>query len=310
MVREEGPVRHRETGELDVAHVGERQRRAAILPVRAGAHREDHAAAPGGRAPAKAVEQVPERVGAHMAILGRAGRSENDNRRGRSVAVAAGRWLAAALVTALLVGIGRASASDGPRQPELLGRHPSARWRVDTATGDGALFERFCDPEIQVVERATVTPAGGALFTAWNAAQSTGSFALDPRTGSRAGVSGTVEAGSDAIRGDGPGFEPGLTALAAAPTAHLRALRLARGPMCVSIATGGRAVVSQSVPPPVGDSVPRSRPVDLAIESTGSLLVVDQDEGLVRVARADGDRRKTSPSTSFVGPPVSFHAAG
>jgi hypothetical protein len=218
------------------------------------------------------------------------------------------RLLLLAGLTAL-AGLGPAVSAVAAALPPhvyLLARGQSALWRVDTATGDRQLLELYRYPLVLVVGQATVTPGGEVLFTAINALQETGIHALNPATGSRAGISGPVEDGGDTTRGVGPTFEPGVNALVASPSGTLFALREFAGPMSVSVATGDRAILSQSVTPEVGAGFPLARPIDLAIETSGSLLVMDQFEGLVRVRLTDGVRTAEYPSPLFIEPPLRF----
>jgi len=211
------------------------------------------------------------------------------------------------LLVAALACLGPAAAAAAPPpHVYLLARGQSALWQVDTASGDRRLLELFDYPEVLTVGHATVAASGDVLFVATNAAQFTGIYALDPATGSRTGVSGPVLDGGGTVRGDGPSLEPGLSGLAASPADRLFALREFAGPISVNLATGGRAIISQAVEPRVGAGFPLSRPIDLAIETTGSLLVMDQFEGLVRVRLTDGARTLEFPSTLFIEPPVRF----
>lgn len=201
---------------------------------------------------------------------------------------------------------GSAAVAEPPPHVYLLARGQSGLWQVDTATGDRRLLELYGYPLVLALGPATVTAGGEVLFTAVDAAQYTAIHALDPDTGSRAGVSGPVLDGGDTTRGAGPSFEPGVAGLVAGPSGTLFALREFAGPMSVSPATGDRAVVSQAVEPRVGLGFPLARPIDLAVETTGSLLVMDEFEGLVRVRLTDGVRTMEFPSTLFIEPPLRF----
>lgn len=217
-----------------------------------------------------------------------------------------GRQTLAAVLVAASAFSPVVAGADGPA-PFLyvLARHQSALWQVDTRSGERRLLELFSYPEILSVDHAAVTPTGEVLLSAWNAINQIGIFAFNPASGSRAGVSGPVEDGG-ATRGSGPGFEPALAKLVAAPTGELYALRLFQGLMRVGVATGDRTTVSQSASPAVGRGFPLTRPVDLAVETSGSLLVMEEYEGLVRVALANGDRAIAYPSTMFIEPPINF----
>jgi len=159
---------------------------------------------------------------------------------------------------------------------------------------------------VLAVTHAALTPAGELLFAASNAAQQQALFAYHPGTGTRAGVSGPIDGYGEVLRGAGPPFGPLLTGLALAPWGGLWALRAFTGPLHVSVATGDRTVVSQSAPPAVGSGFPLARPVDVAVESAGTLLVMEEYEGLVRVRLADGARTMAYPSTRFIEPPYRF----
>jgi hypothetical protein len=198
------------------------------------------------------------------------------------------------------------AAAGLPPHVYLLARGQSGLWQIDTATGDRGLLELYSYPAVLAVRQAGVTTDGEVLFTAINALQQTGIHAYNPGTGSRAGVSGPVLDGGDASRGNGPSLEPGTSGLVVSPSGLLFALREFSGLMSVSTATGDRIVVSQSVAPQVGAGFMLTRPIDLACETSGSLLIMDEFEGLVRVRLTDGARTMEYPSTLFIEPPTHF----
>lgn len=202
--------------------------------------------------------------------------------------------------------LGPVRAAGAPAHAYVLARGQSGVWQVDLATGNRVPIDLSDYPEVLTVSQAVVTGTGELIFSATNAAQGRAIFAANPATGSRTGVSGPIDVFGDIVRGAGPPLEPATGGLALAPWAGLYALRSFLGPMHISLVTGDRSIVSQSAPPAVGSGAPLGRPVDLAVESTGSLLVMDEYEGLVRVRLVDGARTLAFPSTLFIEPPVRF----
>lgn len=170
----------------------------------------------------------------------------------------------------------------------------AALLRVDPATGARSLIDLYDYPRVIDVRGGVVSPAGEVYLEAINALSLSTVVRLDPKTGRVVGISGFVDPYSALPRGSGPGFEPGLTGMVGGPWGLLFVLRRAAGPMAVDIATGDRAVISQSVDPPVGSGVDLTDPLDLIVERGGSLLVADRFEGLVRVAPVGGSRRVAS----------------
>ncbi len=75
----------------------------------------------------------------------------------------------------------------------------------------------------------------------------------------------------DGLRGSGPDLEPGLATVEVGPWGVLHVLREGAGPMRVDVATGDRAVLSQSADPPVGEGVVLREPV------TGNRRLISQD---------------------------------
>ncbi len=198
------------------------------------------------------------------------------------------------------------AGADLPTHVHVLAHNQSALWRIDTASGDRELVELSAYPLVMTVYQAVQTPGGEVVFTASNAAMKYGVLAYNPATGGRSGVSGPVEGDGSVVRGSGPAFEPSISGLAMAPWGALWVLRTFQGPMHVSPVTGDRTVTSQPANPRVGSGYPITRPIDVAVETTGSLLVMDQYEGLVRVRLADGLRTMVYPNTSFIEPPIRF----
>ncbi len=193
-----------------------------------------------------------------------------------------------------------------PPQVYVLARGQSALWEVGTETGDRRLLELAAYPAVMSVSHAVVTRGGELVFTATNAALQRAVFAYNPSTGSRVAVSGPLDGYGEVVRGAGPPLDPLVSGLALAPWGGLYALRGFLGPVLVSLATGDRTVVSQSVKPAVGEGFPLTRPVDLTVETAGSLLVMEEYEGLVRVSLDHGTRTMVYPSTQFIEPPYRF----
>jgi len=204
------------------------------------------------------------------------------------------------------LGVRLPAASEMPSYVHVLAHGQAGVWRIETASGDRQHLELSDYPEVMTVTHAVVTSWGELLFGAVNATQQWAIFAYNPGTGERAGVSGPIDGYGAVVRGSGPGFVPGISGLTLAPWGGLYALRAFQGPVHVSLATGDRTVVSQSAEPPVGPSPPLARPVDVAVESASSLLVMDEYEGLVRIRLEDGARVMAYPSTLFIEPPVRF----
>lgn len=214
---------------------------------------------------------------------------------------------ASALTLVITVGVSSlAVGAELPPHVYLLARGQSAFWEIDTASGDRRLLELADYPRVLALSQAVVTPTGELLFTASNAAQQHAVFAFNPATGGRTGVSGPIDGYGEVVRGQGPPLQPLTNGLALAPWGGLYVLRALQGPIHVSVATGDRAVVSQSAEPAVGAGHPLSRPIDIVLETAGSLLVMDEYEGLVRVRLADGARALAYPSTLFIEPPYRF----
>ncbi len=200
----------------------------------------------------------------------------------------------------------RPAAADLPAQLYVVAPQQSAFWRIDTATGDREILELSDYPVVMKITRGLVTPGGELVFSAANAAQSHAILAYNPFTRTRSAVSGPVDGYGEVVRGSGPPFEPAVSGLALAPWGALYVLRAYQGPVHVSLATGDRNVVSQSSEPRVGYGFPMTRPVDVAVESAATLLVMDEHEGIVRVRLADGARTMAYPSTLFIEPPYRF----
>ncbi len=212
----------------------------------------------------------------------------------------------AAFLLLTLAGTPFAVAGDVPSFAYVLARGQSALWQVDLSAGDRRLLELSDHPEVMALGQASVTAPGEVIFTTTNAAQRHAIFAFNPASGSVSGVSGPIDVFGEIVRGAGPPLEPATSGLVLSPSGSLYALRSFLGPMGVSVATGDRSVISQSVEPMVGFGHALGRPIDLAIESAGSLLIMDEYEGLVRVRLVDGARTMAFPSTLFIEPPVRF----
>jgi len=228
----------------------------------------------------------------------------------RGAAVGSGRLrrrLAAGTAAGLLslaASVAPAGAGEGsPLAVYLLAKGQAGIWRIDVASGDRTVLELDRWPVLISVNQATVLPDGGLVVEGTNALGRRNLFSLDPDTGELAGISGLVDPDSDVPRGEGPGLEPGATALLALPEERLLFLRAGAGPMLVDLASGDRRVLSQSVAPPAGSGFPITLPVDMVRESATTALVVDRFEGVVRVALVGGTRTLAYPTSAFVEPP-------
>jgi len=194
-------------------------------------------------------------------------------------------------VLAVILGALTVEAADAPLlwiSDRSLG---AAVIAVDAASGDRTVVNLEDYPVVIQVGVGAVSPTGELFLEAVNAAQGRTVIRFDPDTGQVFGVSGFVDRTSTTPRGAGPGFEPGLRAIEIGPWGTLYALRSGAGPMSVDVATGDRAVVSQSQEPPVGEGVRLTDPLDLVVGRSGALVVADRFGGLVRIDPESGFRR-------------------